>query len=94
MICPDCLCEPFETHPGEWECLCGQEQEEAKPYINHCWNCYHDIDSRVCKPSPYVGMGYICNHCGKDLSEWKMKFGGPAGGFPNRISLEPVPVGD
>ena len=41
------------------------------PYINHCWNCAAIIDSRVCKKSLTVGMGYHCSKCGEDLTKWK-----------------------
>jgi len=45
----------------------------ATVYINHCWNCGCIIDSRVCRRSQTPGMGYHCNTCGKDLTEWKGK---------------------
>ncbi len=40
-------------------------------YINHCWNCKANIDSRVCRKSETPGMGYHCPVCGKDLTEFK-----------------------
>jgi len=40
-------------------------------YINHCWNCRSIIDSRICTMSSALGMGYHCNRCGKDLTEFK-----------------------
>lgn len=45
------------------------------PYINVCWNCHTDVDSRINKKSPIPNMGYICGNCGKDLSEWKVAKG-------------------
>lgn len=59
-------------------CLyCDLPQEEDGFYIyqNHCWNCWYEIDSRFCNPSPIPDMGYVCNHCGKDLTEWKLRNG-------------------
>jgi len=67
MRCPECGVEPFEIFPGEFDCICGPEEPERPPYINHCWNCFGPIDSRVCKPSPR-NQGYICNICKCDLA--------------------------
>lgn len=34
-------------------------------YVNHCWNCYDDIDSRICERDDiYL---YKCRNCGEDL---------------------------
>ena len=43
------------------------------PYINICWNCHTDIDSRTCQKSSTYGMGYHCPYCGHDLTEWKRR---------------------
>ena len=59
------------------ECVfCTPQQQLFPPinipvYLNHCWNCKSAIDSRVCRKSEIPGMGYHCNSCGKDLTEWK-----------------------
>lgn len=34
-------------------------------YINHCWNCYSDIDSRRDRLCPKCEKHYICPVCGK-----------------------------
>ena len=56
-------------------CDLPQESEGFAIYQNHCWNCNWGIDSRFNVPSEIPGMGYICKHCGKDLSEWKLRKG-------------------
>jgi len=50
---------------------CDLPQDDGFVYENHCWNCGNDIDSRNSKQSVLPNMGYHCNSCGKDLSEWK-----------------------
>lgn len=47
--------------------------EFEKPYQNVCWNCRHTIDSRFSLKSNTPDMGYYCNQCGKDLTEWKLR---------------------
>ena len=50
-----------------------------KPYINHCWNCKHPIDSRVDIKCPKCRTFYICPKCGKcycDSDEYKHNHGG------------------
>lgn len=54
-------------------CIHCDMPPEPQGYQNHCWNCAADIDSRYCKVSPTPNMGYICNCCGKDLLNWKLK---------------------
>lgn len=56
-------------------CDLPQEEDSFYIYQNHCWNCGYGIDSRFCKPSNIPGMGYHCNTCGKDLTEWKLRQG-------------------
>jgi predicted nucleic-acid-binding Zn-ribbon protein len=49
-------------------CLhCDTPHEEASIYINHCWNCYGPIDSRVDQRSPRPNKGFVCRNCGYDL---------------------------
>lgn len=38
-------------------------------YINHCWFCHSNIDSRYNKKCPKCNRYYICNHCGKCLCD-------------------------
>lgn len=71
--CQKCNCELVfgrYTYYG-YELKCPN----CEPYINHCWNCHSDIDSRVQKKSPIPRMGYICGQCGMDLTGWKLKKG-------------------
>lgn len=44
-----------------------KERKNFILYINHCWNCRAQIDSRECKKDP--GYGYYCNKCGKSLRD-------------------------
>jgi hypothetical protein len=68
--CKDCKAEIINA-----ECLCGlpEEDPKAKIYSNHCWNCSSSINSLNCVKSSTPGMGYHCNCCGKDLTEWKRR---------------------
>lgn len=59
-------------------CGCGLPEEDTRlysTYINHCWNCKSAINSDICKLSNTPEMGYHCNLCGKDLTEWKQRVG-------------------
>lgn len=76
MIKIPCLCKcgaelvfSHYTKEGHVQLKCPK----CAPYINVCWNCHCDIDSRVNKKSTTPNMGYVCGNCGKDLTEWKMK---------------------
>jgi len=83
-ICPTCTQESmigiYEVARGceIMYCIhCDLSKDENGSYVyqNHCWKCGYGIDSRFSKLSHIPGMGYICGHCGKDLSEWKLKIG-------------------
>jgi hypothetical protein len=39
-------------------------------YINHCWKCGGNIDSRNCMKSLIPNMGYHCKSCGEDLTNY------------------------
>ncbi len=67
------VCVLSEPGTEVWECILCDRPQEINPYINVCWNCKCSIDSRVCHKSMSLGMGYHCNCCGKDLTEWKQK---------------------
>jgi len=78
-ICPKCLSkmicmEVYHDHQI-WVCMyCDLPQEEIECcYTSVCWSCGSDIDSRTCRKSDTPTMGYHCNLCGKDLTEWKLK---------------------
>ena len=40
-------------------------KQDKRPYISHCWNCNHPIDSRVDHTGPQCHQHYICPKCGK-----------------------------
>ena len=80
LICPTCKNKSVEIIENCGNgmlivaciyCDLPQDDHHDEPYINHCWNCGDDIDSRNSIASHISGMGYYCNYCGKDLSEWK-----------------------
>ena len=82
--CPTCKQQSIvmieKLRGGFWIGAClycdlPQEEDGFAIYTNHCWNCGWGIDSRFNNPSLIPGMGYICNHCGKDLTEWKLRKG-------------------
>lgn len=74
-VCPDCN-GPIFPISGTDDFICPCElmrssNDNTRVYINHCWNCKAPINSDTCMLSLNPGMGYICNECGKDLTEWK-----------------------
>lgn len=80
--CQLCGANLIEVENNESCCImacmyCDMPREEDHFYIyrNHCWNCGYGIDSRFSAPSPIPNMGYVCGHCGKDLTEWKLRTG-------------------
>ncbi len=75
--CPKCHVEmkllKIDDKKFTWlhKCQKKKKPKTKEPYITQCWNCQDKIDSRVNLRSSNYRMGYICNHCGKDLSEWR-----------------------
>lgn len=90
--CPTCGTALVKYGKGfcEWECpICDSPQEEeSAPYINHCWYCGEKIDSRDCEPSPFINGGFICNNCGRELTEF---YGRPQ--IPVAVNLGQAHVG-
>ena len=74
---PVCECGStlIQIDETSWACIfCDLPQEDMEYYYTSvCWSCGNDIDSRTCRKSLISGMGYHCNLCGKDLSEWYIK---------------------
>lgn len=64
-------CNECKAPIYDGQCLCGLPEMDYKVYINHCWNCGDTINSLTCAKSLTPGMGYYCQSCGKDLTEWK-----------------------
>jgi len=81
-MCEETLVVPKCNECGfdiiDFTCGCGlpefDEKSYRKTYVNVCWNCRSSIDSNQCVKSSIPGMGYHCNICGKDLSEYKENF--------------------
>lgn len=61
---------PFVVYYIKSKTMQNIETPVSKPpkvnlYVNHCWNCYNDIDSRRDKLCTKCGKHYICSKCGK-----------------------------
>ena len=70
-IAPTCRCGAKKVllEGGIWACIyCDIFHETLEfVYINHCYHCYADIDSRYCLKSVVPNAGYHCSYCGRDL---------------------------
>jgi hypothetical protein len=71
-IAPTCKCgaKKVMLEGMTWHCIyCDIFHETLYfVYVNHCWNCTADIDSRFCIKSTNPTAGYHCNYCGMDLA--------------------------